>query len=119
MSPHLDKRIIITGANSGIGKATAMGLAQEGAQIVMVCRNSAKAKSAQEESIQHTQNPNVDILIADLTDQQQVRSLAKQVIDRYAKVDVLIHNAGIFNTKRQETKDGMESQLALHLLAPM
>ncbi len=119
MNKTLNKKILITGANSGIGKATVLGLARQGAEIIMVCRNSAKAESARENIIKQTNNQNIDILIADLAEQQQVRALAQQIIDRYDTLDVLIHNAGIFNTKRQETIDGVESQLALHLLAPM
>ena len=109
---------MVTGANSGIGKATALGLAQMGATVLMVCRDRTRGEAAQGEIQSKSGNQAVDLLIADLSSQQSIRQLVEQFRQRYAMLHVLINNAGVFNLTRHETVDGLEMTLAVNLLAP-
>src|SRR5271166_393084 len=88
------KICIVTGANSGIGKETALGLAQMGARVVMVCRNAEKGKAALEEIRRESGSSQVDLLIADMSSQASVRALAEQIQQKYPRLDVLVNNAG-------------------------
>ena len=88
------KICVVTGANSGIGKETALGLAQMGARVVMVSRSAEKGKAALEDVRRESGNSQVDLLIADMSSQASVRELAKQIHEKYARLDVLINNAG-------------------------
>lgn len=112
------KVCLITGANSGIGKATALGLAQMGATVVMVCRDRAKGEEAQREIKMKSGNDAVDLLLADLSSQQSIRQLADTFRQRYPHLHVLINNAGAGFTQRQESVDGVEMTFAVNYLAP-
>jgi NAD(P)-dependent dehydrogenase (short-subunit alcohol dehydrogenase family) len=112
------KVCLITGANSGIGKATALGLAQLGATVVMVCRNRARGEEAQREMKVKSGNDAVDLLIADLSSQQSIRQLADTFRQHYPHLHVLINNAGAGFTQRQESVDGVEMTFAVNYLAP-
>jgi NAD(P)-dependent dehydrogenase (short-subunit alcohol dehydrogenase family) len=112
------KICLVTGANSGIGKATALGLAQLGATVVMVCRDRAKGEAAQSEVKTKSGNDSVNLLLADLSSQQSVRQLAQDFKQRYTQLHVLINNAGIYNFTRRETVDGLEMTFAVNVLAP-
>lgn len=110
------KLAVITGANSGIGKATALDLAGRGAFIVMVCRNEERALKAQREIIEKTGNTGVEIVLSDMGLQFDVRKAAETISGRFDKVDVLINNAGLFPSKRQETPEGIERTFAVNHL---
>ncbi len=112
------KIIMITGANSGIGKATALGLAEMDATIVMVCRNRERGEAAQKELKEVTGNSNIDLLIADLSSQQAIRDLVDEFKSKYQQLHILINNAGIVLSKRHTTVDGMETVFAVNYLAP-
>jgi NAD(P)-dependent dehydrogenase (short-subunit alcohol dehydrogenase family) len=112
------KICLITGANSGVGKATALGLAQMGATIVMVSRNQSKGKEAQKEIQAQSGNQNVHLLLADLSSQQSIRQLAEQFQQQFSQLHVLINNAGMFPLGRRETVDGLEMAFAVNYLAP-
>lgn len=112
------KICVITGANSGIGKATALGLAKLGANIVMVCRNQTCGEEARKEIIDKTSNKNVDLLIADLSSQQAIRQLVADFKKKYRQLHVLINNAGLVLQKRTLTVDGIETNFAVNYLAP-
>jgi len=112
------KVCLITGANSGIGYETSKVLAKMGARVVMVCRNEAKAKRAQQEIIIESGNPDIDLLIADMSSLDSVRSLADTVKNKYSRLDVLINNAGIMNSVKEMSVDGYEMQYAVHQLGP-
>src|SRR5690348_3680923 len=96
---------LVTGANSGVGKATAAGLAQMGATVVMVCRHPERGEVAQAEIKKQTGNQKVDLLLADLSSQEAVRRLARDFKGKYDRLDVLINNAGVTNGKRKESAD--------------
>ncbi len=110
------KLVVITGANSGIGKATALDLAGRGAFIVMVCRNEERAVKAQREIIEKSGNSGVEIVLADMGLQFDVRKAAESITERFDKVDVLINNAGLFPSGRQETPEGIERTFAVNHL---
>lgn len=109
---------MITGANSGIGKETAIGLAKQGATVILVCRDAAKGEAALKEIKERTGNASIDLLIADLSSQQAIRELVTDFKKRYSKLHVLINNAGLVLTKRTLTVDGIETQFAVNHLAP-
>lgn len=115
---------VVTGANSGIGKATATELARLGARVVMVCRNRERGRDAQAE-IQATaemahpsSEDTVDLQIADLAVQEEVYHLGETIRADYDRLDVLVNNAGVFLDSREETVDGIEATFAINHLAP-
>ena len=112
------KICIVTGANSGIGKETALGLAQMGARVVMVCRNAEKGKAALEEIRRESGSSQVDLLIADMSSQASVRALAEEIRQKYPRLDVLVNNAGGGAPARQLSADGIEMTLATNHLGP-
>jgi len=112
------KVCLITGSNAGIGKATALGLAQMGATIVMVSRDKTRGEAARAEVIARSGNERVDLLLADLSAQSSIRQLTQEVIERYPQLHVLINNAGIAQSKRTVTVDGIETIFAVNYLAP-
>jgi NAD(P)-dependent dehydrogenase (short-subunit alcohol dehydrogenase family) len=112
------KVCIVTGANSGIGKATALGLAQMGATVVMVCRNQSKGEEAQNEIKEKSENDAIDLMLADLSSQESIRQLAENFQQHYQQLHVLINNAGVANLTRRETVDGLEMTFVVNYLAP-
>lgn len=116
---HMQGKVcLVTGANSGIGKATALGLAQMGATVVMVCRDRTKGEDAQSEIKAKSGNEAVDLLLADLSSQQSIRQLVEDFKQRYSQLHVLINNAGVFNLTRRKIVDGLEMTFAVNQLAP-
>ncbi|HEX9713480.1 MAG TPA: SDR family NAD(P)-dependent oxidoreductase [Actinomycetota bacterium] len=107
------KTCVVTGGSSGIGKEIARGLATADARVVIVARNSAKAEAAAEEI-----GGSVDVVLADLSVQAQVRDLAARLLNAYPRIDVLVNNAGVYRLRRRETADGIEEVLAVNHLAP-
>jgi NAD(P)-dependent dehydrogenase (short-subunit alcohol dehydrogenase family) len=112
-----DTTILITGANSGIGRAAATGLAALGAKLVLVCRDPGRGEAARQAIVAASGNEAVDLQIADLAVQADVRRLAATIRSSYARLDVLINNAGVINGSRTLTPDGLESTFALNHLA--
>lgn len=119
MSISLEGKIcVVTGANSGIGKATAAGLARLGASVVMLCRNEERGRQAQIEIRRQTGNEAVELAIADLASQAEVRRLADDLVHRYPRLHVLVNNAGLQLWRRSVTTDGLETAFAVNYLAP-
>src|SRR5437588_5859027 len=112
------KICMVTGANSGIGKATSLALAQMGATVVMVCRDRARGEQARREITTKSKNNAIDLLQADLSSQQSIRQLVEHFQQRYTHLHVLINNAGAAFTGRRETADGLEMTFAVNYLAP-
>jgi NAD(P)-dependent dehydrogenase (short-subunit alcohol dehydrogenase family) len=110
------KVCLITGGNSGIGKATALGLAKLDATVIMVSRDKDKIEAALLEIRTRSGNKNVDAMVADLSSQDSVRELAHDFKARYSKLHVLVNNAGIFLPKRVQTVDGLEATFATNHL---
>jgi NAD(P)-dependent dehydrogenase (short-subunit alcohol dehydrogenase family) len=113
-----DKICLITGGTNGIGKSTALGLANMGGTVVIVGRNAQKTSQVVEEIRAASGNGKVNPLLADLSSQQEVRRLANEFNSRYSHLHVLINNAGGFFMKRQLSADGIEMTFALNHLAP-
>ena len=107
---------LITGGNSGIGKATALGLAKLGSSVVIVSRDKDKGEAALIEIRGKSGSRNVDIMVADMSSQDSVRELAHDFSGRYKKLHVLINNAGVILHKRVVTVDGLEATLATNHL---
>jgi NAD(P)-dependent dehydrogenase (short-subunit alcohol dehydrogenase family) len=115
--PMSGRVCVVTGANSGIGKATSLVLAQFGAEIILVCRDKARGEAALAEvSAVSTAGP-ARLEIADLSSLQEVRELAGRLA-RLDRLDVLINNAGLVLGDRRITADGFEYTFALNHLAP-
>ncbi len=111
------KTILVTGANAGIGFATALGIAEQGAQVLMVCRSKERGAKARDMIEAETGNPSVHLLIADLSYQASIRSLAEEVKFRFDRLHALVNNAGIIPRRWTATQDGLELQFAVNHLA--
>ncbi|WP_322793714.1 SDR family oxidoreductase [Bellilinea sp.] len=111
------KKVLITGGTDGIGKVTALELANRGAHVIIIGRNPQKTEQTVREIREQSDNPRVDFLIADLSEQEQVRRVAAEYRHRYDQLHVLINNAGAFFAKRELTADGLEKTFALNHLA--
>lgn len=112
------KVILITGGTSGIGKAAATALAGMGATVVITGRNEERGKRALQEIREESGNDGVELILADLTVQDEVRRLAEELRERHNQLEVLVNNAGLVLSERTETPDGIETQLAINHLAP-
>lgn len=102
------KIIVITGATSGIGKATALELAGQGAHVVLANRNVAKAEAVRREIISQTGNTAIDCFPLDLASLHSVRTFASALTSTFDHVDILINNAGVFSQQPAKTEDGFE-----------
>jgi retinol dehydrogenase 14 len=111
------KVALVTGGTSGIGKATAMALAAMGADVVVVGRDRERGEKAAAE-IRAQTGGKVDLALADLSSQAGVRELAEGFRSRYDRLDVLVNNAGLVQSTRTETADGLETTFATNHLAP-
>lgn len=111
------KVCLITGATSGIGRATAVALANTGASVVMVGRDRDRGEAAVTGIREKSANASVDLVLADFSSQEEVRRLADVFQEAYPRLDVLINNAGLFRSKRVTTADGIETTFAVNHLA--
>ncbi len=111
-------RVLITGANTGIGFATAEKLVQGGADVILACRNPAKAAEAQAQLQALGGKGSVDVIELDLNSLASVKAAAVLVKERYGSIDVLINNAGLFGEALYQTEDGYEQQFGVNYLAP-
>ena len=112
-----DKTCLITGANTGIGKETALELARRGAKVVMACRDRGRGEAARAEISASGSHP-AELLIADLADLAQVRRLADEIHERHPSLPLVISNAGVVMPQRTTTVDGYEATFAINHLAP-
>jgi NAD(P)-dependent dehydrogenase (short-subunit alcohol dehydrogenase family) len=110
------KIVIITGANSGIGKETARVLAKMGATIIIFCRNRERGEAALQELKKQTHSNNIELIIVDLADPDSIHNAVTQFKEKYNKLDVLINNAGLTLSKRQITSLGYEKTFAVNHL---
>ncbi len=119
MSAYLgDRHIVVTGASSGLGYATAMELARRGANLTLVMRDSSRAESTVRAITTETGNRHLQVELADLSLLAEVDDLVLRMQNRGAAVDVLVNNAGALFNPRSETAEGIEQSLALLLLSP-
>lgn len=111
------RTVLVTGGSAGIGKATAMGLAAMGAHVAITGRDSGRTQTAARD-IQAAGAGRVDVFVADLSSQREVRQLADDVLATLPRIDVLVNNAGGYWNTRHTTADGLEHTFALNHLAP-
>jgi NAD(P)-dependent dehydrogenase (short-subunit alcohol dehydrogenase family) len=112
------KTCVVTGANSGIGLEIARGLAAGGARVKMIARDRERGESARDDVARSTKNPDVELLVCDLSSQSQICLLAAAILDHCSRIDVLVNNAGLTLGKRVLTEDGIETTFAVNHLAP-
>ncbi|MFY0525056.1 SDR family oxidoreductase [Archangium gephyra] len=111
-----EKTVVVTGANSGVGLATATELARRGATVVMVCRSPERGEQALKEARQRSGSDKLELMRCDLGSLESIRTFAREFQARHSALDVLINNAGVITTKRETTRDGFESQLGVNHL---
>ena len=111
------KICVVTGATSGIGLVTAQVLARQGATLIVIARNAERGAATVSRIQQETGNSAVELMVADLSVQAQVRQLASEIQHRFARLDILVNNAGAFFSRRQPSQDGLEMTFALNHLA--
>jgi retinol dehydrogenase-14 len=111
------RTVLVTGATGGIGKATALGLAALGAHVAITGRDPGRTETAARE-IRAAGGGRVDAFVADLSARAEVRRLAAEVLERFARLEVLVNNVGGYWNTRHVTADGFERTFALNHLAP-
>ncbi len=113
------KVCVVTGANSGIGKETALSLAAMGATVALICRSESRGTEALNEIRKRSGNDAVSLVVADFSSQRQVRDAAAAILERFDRLDVLVNNAGVTPWERRVTAEGgLELIFAVNHLAP-
>jgi NAD(P)-dependent dehydrogenase (short-subunit alcohol dehydrogenase family) len=112
------KVCVVTGSNSGIGKETALALAEMGATVAMVVRNQEKGQNALDEIVAKTGNHSVSLMLCDMSSMASIRGFAAEFKKKYTSLNVLVNNAGAEFIKRQVTSEGFEQTFAVNYLAP-
>jgi retinol dehydrogenase-14 len=115
--PMAGRTVLVTGGTGGIGRATALGLATMGAHLAITGRDLGRAEGAAD-TIRAAGGGPVDVFVADLSAQSEVRRLADVVLKRLPRIDVLVNNVGGYWNTRHVTADGLERTFALNHLAP-
>ncbi len=110
--------VVVTGANSGLGKAAVAGLAGLGATVHMVVRNQEKGEQARLEVAERVPDAHLELWECDLSSLRSVRGFAEAFAAEHGSLDALVHNAGALPPERQETPEGNEVALATHVLGP-
>lgn len=110
---------VVTGAGSGLGQATALGLARLGATVVLVVRDEVKGEAARQEIVAAVPDAVVLIRHCDVSSLESVRRFAGAMLEEFERVDVLVHNAGVMPSQRVTTTDGHELTFATHVLGPL
>ena len=113
MKRLIGKTAIVTGANSGMGMATARALLDEGATVVMLCRSEKRGKEAYNELMKDG-NSRTYLILCDLGDYGSIRNFVKRVKETFTRIDILVNNAGFISLDRQETKEGLERQFGIN-----
>lgn len=109
-----DQTIVVTGANKGIGLATAKGLARNGARVVMVARDEGRGRAAREELLKEVPGGQASLVIGDLSTTTGIRTVAGAILRDHPDIKVLINNAGRYNDRRYTTEQGLELTFALN-----
>jgi dehydrogenase/reductase SDR family member 12 len=110
------KICLVTGSNSGIGKATAEGLARRGAEVWLLCRNRGRAEKAQMELKEETGNDNIHVQAVDMSSLASVKKACTEL--PMQSIDALVHNAGVLPGERRQTAEGLELTYATNVAGP-
>ncbi|XP_043927612.1 dehydrogenase/reductase SDR family member 12 isoform X2 [Protopterus annectens] len=110
------RSFMITGANSGIGKAVATAIAKRGGIVHMVCRNKDRAEEAKEEIVKESSNENVFVHILDMSNPRRIWQFAQKFSQENKSLNVLVNNAGCMVNQRELTEDGLEKNFATNTL---
>jgi NAD(P)-dependent dehydrogenase (short-subunit alcohol dehydrogenase family) len=113
MSDIRKKIAVVTGGNSGMGKATVAALADQGYTVIMLCRNLERGTIALEELKQATDR-DIELMQCDLGDMENIRTFTDEFKAKYPRIDVLVNNAGVVSLNRRETVDGLEEQFGVN-----
>jgi NAD(P)-dependent dehydrogenase (short-subunit alcohol dehydrogenase family) len=116
-APMNGKIVIVTGASSGIGKASAAGIAALGAHTVLVSRTAARGRKSMDDIARRTPGASLDLFVADLSTSAAVRELANEFRAKYSRLDVLFNNAGVLTSRRRVTPEGFEEQFFVNYLS--
>lgn len=108
------KTVLITGGNNGIGKATAIGLAKKGAEVIIACRNESKGKAAVADIKKASNHENVQLILCDLASFKSIQQCAKTFKSKHSKLDVLVNNAGLIVGEHKTTEEGFEYQFGVN-----
>jgi NAD(P)-dependent dehydrogenase (short-subunit alcohol dehydrogenase family) len=114
----LERTCLVTGATNGIGRETARALAARGFTVAIVARDRERGLATRDALRAETGNPHVEVHLADLSRQADVRALAAEVLATYPRLHVLVNNAGAVYARRELTDDGIERTLAVNHVAP-
>jgi NAD(P)-dependent dehydrogenase (short-subunit alcohol dehydrogenase family) len=117
MTTMTGKVTVVTGANQGIGYATAAGLARAGAEVILLCRSREKGEAARQTIMRETGNARLHLIVTDLSSLAETRRAAADIANRWARLDVLVNNAGVVMPQRTLTADGLETQFATNHLS--
>src|SRR5216117_440367 len=118
MSATIEDRVfLVTGANSGIGEATALGLARLGGSVVMACRSATRGEAARQDIVRQSGNSRVSLELVDLASEASTRAFAEAFQRKYSRLDVLINNAGLYTAHRNVTADGLEQTFEVNYLS--
>ena len=113
-----NRHVVITGATSGLGLATAQALAARGAELTLVARDASKARLVAQNLARRFGNKQIHVEIAELSMLEEVRALAARLLQKGKAIDVLVNNAGALINPREETAEGLEKSFALLLMSP-
>src|SRR5262245_4062800 len=116
MADMTGKITVITGGNTGIGKEAAVGLASQGARVIITSRNEERGRTAGDEIVERSGNDEVEVMPLDLARFRSIRSFATAVLDRFDRLDVLVDNAGLIHRRRTETEEGFETTFGVNHL---
>src|SRR5207247_9154187 len=115
MSTTIEDRVfLVTGANSGIGEATALGLGRLGGSVVMACRSATRGEAARQDIVRQSGNSRVSLELVDLASEASTRAFAEAFQRKYSRLDVLINNAGLYTAHRNVPADGLQQTSAVH-----
>lgn len=113
-----EKVCVITGGNSGVGRAMAEQLGALGAQVVLVCRNTERGREAMEALSRKTGGDRFELVLADLSVREEIHRAADEIRARHPRIHALINNAGVYLPRRHVTREGLEVMFATNHLAP-
>jgi NAD(P)-dependent dehydrogenase (short-subunit alcohol dehydrogenase family) len=118
VTKQADRTVVITGGTGGIGYYSAIGIAKTGARVVITGRNRERGEAAVKRIIEAAGNDRVELVVGDVSSIGGVEALARSVLDKADRIDVLVNNAGYMGNEPKTTDDGLEMHFAINVLAP-